>query len=29
VHLNPQIVGQLGRCDGLRVQPYALETAYQ
>ncbi len=22
-------LGQLGRCNGLRVQPYALETAYQ
>ncbi len=29
VNLNPQIWGQLGQCNGMRVQPYALETAYQ
>ncbi len=29
VNLNPQIWGQLGRCKGTRVQPYALETAHQ
>ncbi len=29
VNLNPQIWGQLGQCNGIRVQPYALETAYQ
>ncbi len=29
VNLNPQIWGQLGRCNGIRVQPCALETAYQ
>jgi hypothetical protein len=29
VNLNPQIWGQLGRCNVIRVQPYALETAYQ
>ncbi len=28
VNLNPQIWRQLGRCKGIRVQPYALETAY-
>ena len=27
--LNPQIWGQLGRCNGIRVKSYALETAYQ
>ncbi len=27
--LTSQIWGQLGRCNGIRVQPYALETAYQ
>ncbi len=29
VNLNPQIWGQLGQCNGIRVQPYANETAYQ
>ncbi len=29
VDLNSQIWGQLGRCNGIRVLPYALETAYQ
>ncbi len=29
VNLNPQIWGQLGRCNGIRVQTYALDTAYQ
>ena len=27
--LNPQIWGQLGQCNGIRVKSYALETAYQ
>ena len=27
--LTSQIWGQLGRCNGIRVQPYAPETAYQ
>jgi hypothetical protein len=27
--LTSRIWGQLGRCKGIRVQPYALETAYQ
>ncbi len=27
--LTSQICGQLGQCNGIRVQPYALETAYQ
>ncbi len=26
VNLNPQIWGQLGQCNSIRVQPYALET---
>jgi hypothetical protein len=29
VALTSQIWGQLGRCNGIRVQPYDLETAYQ
>ncbi len=29
VTLSPQIWGQPGRCNGIRVQPYAHETAYQ
>jgi hypothetical protein len=29
VNLNPKIWRQLGLCNGIRVQPYALETAYQ
>ena len=29
VNPNPKIWGQLGRCKGIRVHPYALETAYQ
>jgi hypothetical protein len=29
VTLTSQIWGQLGRCNGIWVQPYALETAYQ
>ncbi len=29
VTLSPQIWGQPGRCNGIRVQPYTLETAYQ
>jgi hypothetical protein len=29
VALTSQIWGQLGRCNGIRVQPYAFETAYQ
>ena len=29
VTLNTQIWGQLGRGYGIRVEPYALETAYQ
>ncbi len=29
VNLNPQVWGQLGQCNGIKVQPYALETAYQ
>ena len=29
VNLNPQIWWQLGRCNGIRVQLYSLETAYQ
>ncbi len=29
VDLYFQIWGQLGRCNGIRVHPYALETAYQ
>ncbi len=29
VTLTSQIWGQLGRCHGVRVQPYTLETAYQ
>ena len=24
---NPQIWGQLGQCNGISVQPYAIETA--
>jgi hypothetical protein len=27
--LTTQIWGQLGWCNGIRVQPYARETAYQ
>ena len=27
--LNPQIWGQHGQCNGIRVQPYAIETACQ
>ncbi len=27
--LTSHIWGQLGRCNSIRVQPYALETAYQ
>ncbi len=26
--LTSQMWGQLGRCNGIRVEPYALETAY-
>ncbi len=29
VNLNPQIWGQPGRCNGIRVHQHALETAYQ
>ncbi len=29
VNLTSQIWGQLGWCTGIRVHPYALETAYQ
>jgi hypothetical protein len=29
VTLSPQIWGQLGQCNGIRVQPCVLETAYQ
>ncbi len=29
VTLSPQIWGQLGRCNCIRVHPYALETTYQ
>jgi hypothetical protein len=29
VDLNSQIWGQRGQCNGIRVDPYALETAYQ
>ncbi len=29
IELTSQIWGQLGRCNGIRVQPYALEIAYQ
>ena len=29
VTLSPQIEGQLGRCNGIRVHSHALETAYQ
>ncbi len=29
VNLNPQIWGQLGQRNGIMVQPYAIETAYQ
>ncbi len=29
VTVTSQILGQLGQCEGIRVQPYALETAYQ
>ncbi len=28
-NLNSQNSGKLGLCNGVRVQPYALETAYQ
>ncbi len=28
VNLNPQIWSQFGWCNGIRVQPYALQTAY-
>jgi hypothetical protein len=27
--MSPQIWGRLGRCNGIRVHPYSLETAYQ
>ncbi len=27
--LNSQIWGQFGQCNGIRVQPFSLETAYQ
>ena len=27
--ISPQIWGRLGRCNGIRVHPHALETAYQ
>jgi hypothetical protein len=27
--LSPQILGQPGHCNGIRVHPYALETAHQ
>jgi hypothetical protein len=29
VNPNPQIWGKLGRCNGIGVQTYAHETAYQ
>ncbi len=29
VNLNPQIWGQLGRCNGIMMQIISLETAYQ
>jgi hypothetical protein len=29
VNLNPQIWGQFDRCKGIRLHPYAFETAYQ
>ncbi len=29
VTLSPQICGQPGSCNSIRVQPYVLETAYQ
>ena len=29
VNLNPKIWTQYGQCYGIRVQPYALKTAYQ
>ena len=27
--MSPQIWGRLGQCNGIRVHPYSLETAYQ
>ncbi len=29
VTLSPKILGQPGHCNGIKVPPYALETAYQ